>query len=131
MYQRALTIPQDKSFFLFGPRGTGKTTWVKNNFPSALYIDLLEAEIYNELLVNPQRLEKMIGNAGAQWIIIDEIQRIPALLHDVHRLIEAKKYRIQDHTADWPVGQTGRNRRKRTRNSCLPGIEQPEQKYES
>jgi hypothetical protein len=38
MYQRALTIPQDKSFFLFGPRGTGKTTWVKNNFPSALYI---------------------------------------------------------------------------------------------
>jgi predicted AAA+ superfamily ATPase len=94
MYQRALTIPQDKSFFLFGPRGTGKTTWVKNNFPSALYIDLLEAEIYNELLVNPQRLEKMTGNAGAQWIIIDEIQRIPALLHEVHRLIEAKKYRF-------------------------------------
>ena len=52
MYQRALKIPQDKSFFLFGPRGTGKTTWVKTNFPSALYIDLLEAEIYNELLVN-------------------------------------------------------------------------------
>ncbi len=94
MYQRAIIIPQDKSFFLFGPRGTGKTTWVKNNFPSALYIDLLEAEIYNELLVNPQRLEKMIGNAGAQWIIIDEIQRIPALLHEVHRLIEAKKYRF-------------------------------------
>ena len=94
MYQRSITIPQDKSFFLFGPRGTGKTTWVKNNFPSALYIDLLEAEIYNELLVNPQRLEKMIGNAGAQWIIIDEIQRIPALLHEVHRLIEAKKHRF-------------------------------------
>jgi predicted AAA+ superfamily ATPase len=94
MYQRALTIPQDKSFFLFGPRGTGKTTWVKNNFPGALYIDLLEAELYNELLVNPQRLEKMIGNAGAQWIIVDEIQRIPALLHEVHRLIEAKKYRF-------------------------------------
>jgi predicted AAA+ superfamily ATPase len=94
MYQRALTIPQDKSFFLFGPRGTGKTTWVKNNFPSALYIDLLEAELYNELLVNPQRLEKMIGNAGAQWVIVDEIQRIPALLHEVHRLIEAKKHRF-------------------------------------
>jgi uncharacterized protein len=94
MYQRSITIPQDKSFFLFGPRGTGKTTWVKNNFPSALYVDLLEAEIYNELLVNPQRLEKMIGNAGAQWIIIDEIQRIPALLHEVHRLIEAKKHRF-------------------------------------
>jgi len=94
MYKRSITIPQDKSFFLFGPRGTGKTTWVKNNFPSALYVDLLEAEIYNELLVNPQRLEKMIGSAGAQWIIIDEIQRIPALLHEVHRLIEAKKHRF-------------------------------------
>ena len=94
MYQRSIIIPQNKSFFLFGPRGTGKTTWVKNNFPSALYLDLLEAEIYNELLVNPQRLEKMIGNAGAQWIIIDEIQRIPALLHEVHRLIEAKKHRF-------------------------------------
>jgi uncharacterized protein len=94
MYKRSITIPQDKSFFLFGPRGTGKTTWVKNNFPSALYIDLLEAEIVNELLVNPQRLEKMIGSAGAQWIIIDEIQRIPALLHEVHRLIEAKKHRF-------------------------------------
>jgi predicted AAA+ superfamily ATPase len=94
MYQRSIIIPQDKSFFLFGPRGTGKTTWVKNNFPSALYLDLLEAEIYNELLVNPQRLEKMIGSAGAQWIIIDEIQRIPDLLHEVHRLIEAKKHRF-------------------------------------
>jgi uncharacterized protein len=48
----------------------------------------------NELLVNPQRLEKMIGSAGAQWIIIDEIQRIPDLLHEVHRLIEAKKHRF-------------------------------------
>ena len=95
MFKRSITIPQDKSFFLFGPRGTGKTTWVKNNFPSALYIDLLEAELYNELLVNPQRLEKMIGSsAGAQRIIIDEIQRIPALLHEVHRLIEAKKHRF-------------------------------------
>ena len=56
MYQRAITIPQDKSFFLFGPRGTGKTTWVKNIFPSALYIDLLEAETYNELLVNPEMI---------------------------------------------------------------------------
>ena len=94
MFRRSITIPQDKSFFLFGPRGTGKTTWVKNNFPSALYIDLLEAEIFNELLVDPQRLEKMIGDFGAQWIIIDEIQRIPDLLHEVHRLIEAKKHRF-------------------------------------
>jgi len=61
MYKRSIKTPQNKSFFLFGPRGTGKTTWVKNNFPNALYIDLLEAETYNELLANPQRLEKMTG----------------------------------------------------------------------
>ena len=92
MYKRSIKAPQNKSFFLFGPRGTGKTTWVKNNFPDALYIDLLEAETYNQLLANPQRLEKMSGNVGAQWIIIDEVQRLPALLHEVHRLIETKKY---------------------------------------
>jgi len=92
MYKRSIKTPQNKSFFLFGPRGTGKTTWVKNNFPNALYIDLLEAETYNELLANPQRLEKMTGNVGTQWTIIDEVQRIPALLHEVHRLIETKKH---------------------------------------
>ena len=92
MYKRSIKAPQNKSFFLFGPRGTGKTTWVKNNFPDALYIDLLEAETYNQLLANPQRLEKMSANVGAQWIIIDEVQRLPALLHEVHRLIETKKY---------------------------------------
>ena len=50
--------------------------------------------MYQRSITIPQRLEKMIGNAGAQWIIIDEIQRIPALLHEVHRLIEAKKHRF-------------------------------------
>ncbi|MCX6751872.1 MAG: hypothetical protein NT161_03895, partial [Candidatus Nomurabacteria bacterium] len=52
--------PKNKSFFLFGPRGTGKTTWVKYAFPHALYLDLLEAEIFNDLLANPQRLENYI-----------------------------------------------------------------------
>jgi replication-associated recombination protein RarA len=43
MYSRLLKPSHNKSFFLFGPRGTGKTTWVKTNFPNALYLDLLEA----------------------------------------------------------------------------------------
>ena len=44
MYKRVIQPPKDKSFFLFGPRGTGKTTWLKSQFPKAIYLDLLEAE---------------------------------------------------------------------------------------
>ena len=94
MYSRLLKPPQNKSFFLFGPRGTGKTTWVKSTFPDAVYIDLLEAEIFNDLLANPQRLESFIPKDFKNWIIIDEIQKIPELLDEVHRLIEKYKYKF-------------------------------------
>jgi len=94
MYSRLLKPPQNKSFFLFGPRGTGKTTWVKSTFPNAVYIDLLEAEIFNDLLANPQRLENFIPKDFKNWIIIDEIQKIPELLDEVHRLIEKYKYKF-------------------------------------
>ncbi len=87
-----LKPPKDKSFFLFGPRGTGKTTWVKKSFPKALYLDLLEAELYTMLLANPQRLENLIPPKSKEWIIIDEVQKIPELLNEVHRLIEKNKY---------------------------------------
>src|SRR3989344_1644836 len=88
MYSRLLKIPRNKSFFLFGPRGTGKTTWVKAHYPKAVYIDLLEAGLFNDLLANPQRLEGLIPNDNRERVIIDEIQRIPPLLNEVHRLIE-------------------------------------------
>jgi len=91
MYSRLLEPPKDKSFFLFGPRGTGKTTWVKSKFTNAVYVDLLEAEIFNDLLANPQRLENFIPRDFNDWVIIDEIQRIPELLNEVHRLIEKDK----------------------------------------
>lgn len=94
MYPRLIKPPKNKSFFLFGPRGTGKTTWVKTNFPQALYLDLLEAEIFNDLLANPQRLEKFIPADFNDWIIIDEIQRIPELLYEVHRLIENRRLKF-------------------------------------
>jgi len=86
--------PKAKSFFLFGPRGTGKTTWVKSAFPKAAYIDLLEAELFNDLTANPQRLSNFIPLGFKDWVIIDEVQRIPELLHEVHRLIETQKYRF-------------------------------------
>jgi len=94
MYSRFITPPKGKSFFLFGPRGTGKTTWVKSAFLKAVYIDLLEAELFNDLTANPQRLSNFIPPDFKDWVIIDEIQRIPDLLHEVHRLIETKKYQF-------------------------------------
>jgi len=84
----------EASFFLFGPRGTGKTTWVKATFPGAVYLDLLEAELFNDLLADPQRLEKFIPKGLSDWIIIDEVQKIPELLNEVHRLIEKYKHRF-------------------------------------
>lgn len=94
MYPRLVRPPKAKSFFLFGPRGTGKTTWVKANFPQAIYLDLLEAEIFNDFLANPQRLENFIPKDFKDWVIIDEVQRIPELLHEVHRLIEKCRYKF-------------------------------------
>ncbi len=94
MYSRLIEAPKDKSFFLFGPRGTGKTTWVKTNFKSGLYLDLLEAELFNDLLANPQRLKNLIPKNFDDWVIIDEVQRIPELLNEIHRLIEKYKYKF-------------------------------------
>jgi predicted AAA+ superfamily ATPase len=94
MYSRLIEPPRDKSFFLFGPRGTGKTTWVKSKFTKALYLDLLEAELFNDLLSNPQRLENFIPKSFNDWVIIDEVQRIPELLNEIHRLIEKSKYKF-------------------------------------
>ncbi len=89
-----ITAPKNKNFFLFGPRGTGKTTWVKHTFKNAIYLDLLEAELFNDLIANPHRLENFIPVDHEDWVIIDEVQRIPELLHEVHRLIEKNKYKF-------------------------------------
>lgn len=90
MYTRIQKAPKNKSFFLFGPRGTGKTTWLKTRFPNALYFDLLNSEIYTDLLARPHRLESMIPKNWKDVVVLDEAQRIPELLHEVHRLIESR-----------------------------------------
>lgn len=94
MYSRLIQPPANKSFFLFGPRGTGKTTWVKATFPGSIYIDLLEARLFNDLLANPQRLENLIPANYKDWVIIDEVQRIPDILNEVHRLIEKSGFKF-------------------------------------
>ena len=91
MYTRLLTPPADKSFFLFGPRGTGKSLWVRQAFADAVYFDLLEHALYSDLLAAPERLERLIPPGHQGWVILDEVQRVPALLDEVHRLIEKRR----------------------------------------
>jgi len=90
MYARIERFVEGKSFFLFGPRGTGKSTWVRKTFPEAVYVDLLEAEKLTRLTANPQRLADLIPPGFTGWVIIDEIQKVPPLLDEVHRLIERR-----------------------------------------
>lgn len=90
MYPRILRPPAGKSFFLFGPRGTGKSSWLRERLPKAVYLDLLEAEVSAPLLASPQRLEGMLPAGHRGWVVLDEVQRIPALLDEVHRLIERR-----------------------------------------
>jgi len=93
--KRTLDIKQlveKKSHFLFGPRGTGKSSLIRQQLgDQALIIDLLYSVSYMRLLENPSYLESMIALQPHQKIIvIDEIQRIPELLNEVHRLIEKR-----------------------------------------
>lgn len=95
--KRTLDIKQlveKKSYFLFGPRGTGKSSLIQHQLGNlATVIDLLHSVNYTRLLENPSQLENMIAISPNQKIIvIDEIQRIPELLNEVHRLIEKKRY---------------------------------------
>jgi len=85
----------DRSFFLFGPRGVGKSTWLREVFPDFPFFDLLEASLYLELSRNPGRLEAMVGDAPpGSWAVVDEIQKIPHLLDEIHRLMETRRWRF-------------------------------------
>jgi predicted AAA+ superfamily ATPase len=81
-----------QSFFLFGPRGTGKSTLVKRQFKDALYIDLLDPEMFRTLKVSPEYLrERLTAQPRVLTVIIDEIQKAPELLALIHGLIEQRR----------------------------------------
>lgn len=94
LFRRQLRPPQE-SFFLFGPRGCGKTTWLKEHFSSALKLDLLEPRTFLQLSRDPSYLAGLVGGLKPkEWVVIDEIQKLPILLDSVHQLIETKNIRF-------------------------------------
>lgn len=89
--KRLLKAPT-QSFFLLGPRGTGKTTWIKDHYTNAVWIDLLLPNEVNFYGARPERLIDVAEGAGdIKTVVIDEIQKVPDLLSVVHHLIEQKK----------------------------------------
>ena len=85
---RFLQIP-DQSCFLLGPRGTGKSTWLRRRLPDALYLDLLDPALHRSLSARPERLRELLaGSPGKRTVVIDEIQRVPELLTVIHAILE-------------------------------------------
>ena len=85
---RFLQIPS-RSCFLLGPRGTGKTTWLRDRLPDALCLDLLDPALHRSLSARPERLRELLaGSPGKATVVIDEIQRVPELLTVIHAVLE-------------------------------------------
>ncbi|MBA2368911.1 MAG: ATP-binding protein [Candidatus Protochlamydia sp.] len=91
MYPRFFNPPK-QSYFLFGPRGTGKSTWLKQQYPDAYWVDLLDPESFRFFSAGAERLTLLLSEFPQKKIIvIDEVQKVPELLNVVHSLIEEKK----------------------------------------
>jgi predicted AAA+ superfamily ATPase len=87
------TLLAKRSHFLFGPRQTGKTSLARHSLPKAKIYDLLNSSVFLALGRNPGRLEEEL-EPGDSIVVIDEIQRLPTLLNEVHRLIESRGVRF-------------------------------------
>ena len=92
MFPRLRNFSHKHSFFLFGPRGTGKSTLIKNRFDKdkCLWLDLLDSSVEDQFFRNPSHLYAIVKALPNEitYVIIDEIQKVPKLLDEVHRLIE-------------------------------------------
>jgi predicted AAA+ superfamily ATPase len=87
---RLFSAPK-QSFFLFGPRGTGKSTYLRKHYRDALWIDLLKPDEFRKFSARPEILIELVhANQEKNEIVIDEIQKVPALLPAIHSLIEEK-----------------------------------------
>ena len=93
MFERSLALPEpgSETFFLWGPRQAGKSTLLKGRYPDAYWVDLLKSEEFRRYLDHPEFLRqelRMEPPAAGRQIVIDEVQKVPALLDEVHWLIE-------------------------------------------
>ncbi len=93
MFRRSLRLPPSgkESFFLWGPRQTGKSTLLRERYPDCKWLDLLKSDEFVYYVAHPERLRQEIEAEGPQpdkQIVIDEVQRVPELLNEVHWLIE-------------------------------------------
>jgi uncharacterized protein len=98
-FRRLLDLPsllRRKSFFLFGPRATGKSYLIRQQLDRALVVDLLRSDLFLRLSAEPGLLETIVGDRRGtnEWIVIDEVQKVPGLLDEVHRLIETRRLRF-------------------------------------
>lgn len=83
-----LDLPRGQSAFLRGPRQVGKTSWIRESLPDALVIDLLKADVYRDYASRPELLRERLQSQSPRLVVVDEVQRVPALLDEVHWLIE-------------------------------------------
>lgn len=116
MYPRDLALPE-RSFFLFGPRGTGKTTWLRSVLPAAHWVDLLLERDLVRFTRDPDRLGAEVeALPRGRWVVIDEVQRLPALLDQVQHLLVRRPGR-------WRFALTGSSARrlKREQANLLAG----------
>jgi predicted AAA+ superfamily ATPase len=105
MFTRRLELP-DRTFFLFGPRGTGKTTWLRQVLPAALWFDLLRTQTFLDLSHRPESFRQHVeAQRKGSWVVVDEVQRLPALLNEVHAL-------IAEHGRDFRFALSGSSARK-------------------
>jgi uncharacterized protein len=96
MFDRLVKPINSRSFFLFGARGTGKSTFLRKYFKkNTLWFDLLDPLVEEEFSKNPNSLkDQVLVTKNIEWVVIDEIQKIPKLLDVVHHLIESKKIKF-------------------------------------
>ena len=89
-----IKLPRGRSAFLWGPRRVGKSYWIRQNFPEAPLVDLLKSDVYAEYASRPALLRERFAATRHPLIVIDEIQKVPSLLDEVHWLIENASQRF-------------------------------------
>ncbi|MBI5487569.1 MAG: ATP-binding protein [Deltaproteobacteria bacterium] len=116
MFTRSTALPS-RTFFLFGPRGTGKTTWLRTTLPRAKWFDLvLDRELVRLMRAPEVFRQEVEALPRGSWVVVDEVQRLPSVLNDVQDLIarHASRYRFA------LTGSSARRLRRAPAN-LLPG----------